>query len=384
MASAYYAIQKVTGLQARDNVDSFCRILTVVSSGLAFAFSVTALFVLSAELGLSLGMALAISASFGLSTMALTYAEHVNNHILLLGVTSLLMLGLFRWLQEPNAGRPATWRLIWIGCLVGMGYAIDLGVGPPLVAATGLLVAYRTRALGALAAFVCGMAPWLVLHHVVNFMVGGTLGPANANAAYFDWPGCSFTPQNTDRRVAPYQHRQLCPLRQFALFGKPRLPGTQSSALLTLPALVLLIRRRSNEMPLIVYSFVLGALTWLMYAVNSTNSSGQCCSIRWFLPLLGAGIFRCRRGSARTSRMASLISCFERLGGLVGHANVRAGALDAAHGSLLLANSGSGLRQSPGSDHFSQSQPTGRRRNPCPNVCAADKSCLSAGTLKIA
>ena len=28
-----------------------------------------------------------------------------------------------------------------------------------------------------------------------------------------------------------------------------------------------------------------------MYGVNSTNSSGQCCSIRWFLPLLAPGFF---------------------------------------------------------------------------------------------
>src|SRR5262249_13832376 len=27
------------------------------------------------------------------------------------------------------------------------------------------------------------------------------------------------------------------------------------------------------------------------YAINSTNSSGQCCSIRWFLPLLAPGYF---------------------------------------------------------------------------------------------
>ena len=26
--------------------------------------------------------------------------------------------------------------------------------------------------------------------------------------------------------------------------------------------------------------------TWLLYALTSSNSSGQCCSIRWFVPLL--------------------------------------------------------------------------------------------------
>jgi hypothetical protein len=30
---------------------------------------------------------------------------------------------------------------------------------------------------------------------------------------------------------------------------------------------------------------------WLAYAINSDNSSGECCSIRWFVPLLAPGYF---------------------------------------------------------------------------------------------
>ena len=78
----------------------------------------------------------------------------------------------------------------------GVGYAIDLGVGPALIAAVGLLVIYQTRSIGAVTALVGGMLPIMLVHHGVNFAVGGTLGPANANAAYFNWPGCSFNSQN--------------------------------------------------------------------------------------------------------------------------------------------------------------------------------------------
>src|SRR2546430_1892919 len=30
---------------------------------------------------------------------------------------------------------------------------------------------------------------------------------------------------------------------------------------------------------------------WLLYAATSTNSSGACCSVRWFVPLLAPGYY---------------------------------------------------------------------------------------------
>ncbi|CAN5588713.1 hypothetical protein BH10PLA2_BH10PLA2_14680 [soil metagenome] len=286
MGLIYYVTKQLTGLIASERVDVFCRWLTVVSSGLAYAVSVAAFFVLFQEVGLTQSLSLVVSASFGLSTMALTYSEHVNNHILFLGVSSVLMLELFRWCKSIQDGIQDRWRLCWIGCLIGAGYTIDLGVGPPLIAAAGLLIIYQTRSLPSLASFAAGMLPLLVLHHAVNYWVGGSLAPANANPAYFDWPGCSFNSQNM---TGGWHHTSFGKFVLYAaalLFGKRGFIGHNLPLFLLFPAAVLLIRECSRFRPLVVFGLVWSTLTWLIYAVNSTNSSGQCCSIRWFLPLL--------------------------------------------------------------------------------------------------
>src|SRR5438477_113517 len=67
------------------------------------------------RIGGALGLArvprLALTASFGLCTVALPYAAHVNNHALLLGVTAALMLGLVRLADARAAGR-VPWGLL--------------------------------------------------------------------------------------------------------------------------------------------------------------------------------------------------------------------------------------------------------------------------------
>lgn len=291
MALEYLALQKATGLHAASQVDQFCRALTILTSGVSYALAVTAMFVLFQELGLELLLALIASASFGFSTMALTYAEYVNNHSVFLAVSALLMLALFRWSQQIASGDPGIFRLCWIGCLVGGGYAIDLGVGPALIASTGLLVLSRTRSIPGLAAFAGGMMPWLLLHHSVNYLVGGTLAPANANAAYFQWPGCSFNAQNM---TGGWHHAGIGDFIVYALsllFGKRGFVGHNLPLFMAFPAAWLLLRERGRETRLVLFAVAWSLLTWLMYAVNSTNSSGQCCSIRWFLPLLAPGFF---------------------------------------------------------------------------------------------
>ncbi len=289
MGLVYYLAQQVTGLVARDRVDVFCLLLTISTSGMAYAVAVAAMFLLFQEIGLSRSLVWAATASFGLSTMALAYAEHVNNHSLFLGVAALLMLELLRWSREIAAGHPNLLRLCWIGSLAGAGYAIDLGVGPALIVSIGLLVLLQTRSIVALTALVAGMLPVLILHHAVNFAVGGTLGPANANPAYFNWPGCSFNSQNM---TGGWHHSSFGNFLLYAmslLFGKRGFIGHNLPLFLLFPGAVYLLWERICELPLVGFALLWSVLTWGMYAVNSTNSSGQCCSIRWFLPMLAPG-----------------------------------------------------------------------------------------------
>src|SRR5262249_42037544 len=132
-------------------------------------------------------------ASLAVGSMALPYARHVNNHIFLLAVACGITLQLTRLAVESREGHVPRHRLWVLGTLAGLGYSIDLGVGPALFVAVLAVVGWRCRTLTAVLQFVLFGIPWLLLHHAVNYSVGGTFQPANAVPEYFRWPGCPFT-----------------------------------------------------------------------------------------------------------------------------------------------------------------------------------------------
>src|SRR5262249_48755055 len=49
--------------------------------------------------------------------------------------------------------------------------------------------------------------------------------------------------------------------------------------------------RRGREWPEVLFCGLWAGGTWLLYAINSNNASGACCSIRWFVPLLAPGYY---------------------------------------------------------------------------------------------
>jgi hypothetical protein len=291
LAGVYQVLQTGTGLTARNQPGTFCYWLTLFSSGLAYVAATWCIFQLSAALRLSLSFRLLLTASFALTSVALPYVRHVNNHSLLLGVTAALMLGLVR-LAETEKHGPVTWlRLCGIGALAGLGYAIDLGAGPVLLVCTFAVVAFRCRRLSAVV--LCGLAalPWLVLHHAVNYATGGTFKPANAVPEYFQWPGCGFTPENL---TGSWHHASFGDFLLYAaglLVGKRGFLGHNLVLFLALPALVFLLRRRIAEVPELLFAAACCGGIWLAYALTSTNSSGLCCSIRWFVPFLAPGYY---------------------------------------------------------------------------------------------
>ncbi|HEX9767586.1 MAG TPA: hypothetical protein VGA50_00310, partial [Kiloniellales bacterium] len=291
MAGVYQGLQWTTGLRARERPDRFCYWMTLGSSGLAYVIAVWSIFQFGVPLRLPLALRLALTASFGLATVALTYTRHVNNHILLLGVATLLLLGL-TWLgHDSRAGRVPWPRLLGLGTLAGLGYTIDLGAGPVLLACTMGVVAYRTRRLRPLAAFVLMALPWLALHHAANYAVGGTFRPANSVPQYLQWPGSPFTPQNM---TGTWNHPTIGQFITYAaalLVGKRGFLGHNLPLFLALPGIVALLRWRTPELPEILYAACWSGGTWLAYALLSTNYSGVSASIRWFVPLLAPGYY---------------------------------------------------------------------------------------------
>jgi hypothetical protein len=135
---------------------------------------------------------------------------------------------------------------------------------------------------------VCGagVLPFFLLHHAVNYAIGGTWRPANAVAAYFDYPGSVFS---AETMTGAWHHASAGSFFVYWLglmFGKRGFAGHNLALFLCLPGVVRLVRRRVAELPevLLAAAWIVG--TWLLYAAASNNSGGECCSIRWFVPLL--------------------------------------------------------------------------------------------------
>jgi hypothetical protein len=274
-------------------------VLTVTTSGLAYVVAVWCIYQLGRPLRLPLSLRLILTASFALATVALPYTRHVNNHILLLGVAAALMLGLANWqlaignlqLAIPRSYPVPLFRQAGLGTLAGLGYTIDLGAGPVLLVCTLALVIYHCRRVGPVAVFALAALPWLVLHHAVNYAVGGTFKPANTVPEYFDWPGCTFNAQNL---TGGWQHNSIGHFLKYAaalLVGKRGFLGHNLALFLMLPGFMVLLWRRTPELPEVLFAGCGCGGTWLVYALNSNNYSGLCCSIRWFVPLLAPGYY---------------------------------------------------------------------------------------------
>jgi hypothetical protein len=297
LAGCYAMWQKLTGETARERCDEFCYWLTLLSSGTAYAITVVAMFALGGALRLRLPDQLLLTGSFGLATVVPVYSRHVNDHILFLCVASLLILNLVR-LAQATTDEPPTWKRRWhrllaLGSLAGLGYTIDLGSGPLLLVAAFAAVAYRLRGrLAGLAIFLSAALPWIILHQVLNYAIGGRLTPFASAAEYFDWPGSPFRRETLTgfwnhaswRGFAFYLAALLVdPGRGFLLHNLPLLP--------LIPGMITRLRHRPSEWPeLAAMAFWAGG-TCLLYGALSVNFSGDCCSIRWFVPLTAPGYF---------------------------------------------------------------------------------------------
>lgn len=285
MAALYQLLQWITGLTASVHPQAFCYLMTVFSSGAAYVAAVAGIYHLAKTLQLSMLLRLAVTVSFALGTLALIYVRYVNNHILLLGVAILLLTCHVRL---TNVGTARLRTLLSLGTLAGFAYTIDLGVGPPLWLGSLMLAAWRTRSLKAVAVITFAALPWLAAHHGVNYATGGTFKPANAVPEYLAWPRSPFQTNLTGQ----WNHNDLGQFASYALqlqIGKKGFLGHNLPLLLALPAGCYLLRKKITYWPEVLYCLGVSGGVWLVYAAGSTNYAGACCSIRWFVPLIGLG-----------------------------------------------------------------------------------------------
>ena len=104
---------------------------------------------------------------------------------------------LFLVLLKCNAEGWTVWRMLGIGSLLGIGYTIDLGAGPMLCLTIGVMLILEPAGRRLLPLAILAGLPWFLLHHVVNYRIGGTFMPGRRRAGvYFcvAGSGCSMHP----------------------------------------------------------------------------------------------------------------------------------------------------------------------------------------------
>jgi hypothetical protein len=285
LAAIYQVAQWVTGLKAAADPGAFCYTMTLFSSGVAYLVAVLSVARLAVLTGLSSPMRSPLTSSFAFGTIALTYARAVNDHVFLLAVFGVLFVAL---VSGGSRGRASTWNLAAIGTCLGIGYSIDLGIAPVLVAGVLGYLGWTLRPLTRLTIVVIAALPWVALHHGLTYMIGGTLRPLGAVAEYMTtWPGSPFTVHNLTG--VGWAHSSLAGflVYAFGLLVGPKGFLVHNPVLFFVgPALAFSWRDLRHDRGLVWCAIGLITGTWLMYAATSNNYAGETVSIRWFVPLL--------------------------------------------------------------------------------------------------
>jgi len=285
MAAVYKGLELITGIKAADSPALFCYLLTLFFSGVAYVISVCCIKAMFLALDLNYLPRLLLPYSFALATVALPYTRHVNNHILLLAVFSAAMLVAVQYTQT-SADSLLSWHIPILGTLAGIGYTIDLGAGPIFVLSIAGFLGFQSRSAKAVIIMLAAAFPWFLLHHALNYMIGGTFKPANSVAEYFLWPGSPFNAQNL---TGGWAHKNIWNFLRYALamlFMKKGFICHNPALFACIPGIYILLRNKETKTALVYSSVALISGTWLIYAATSINYSGLCCSIRWFVPLL--------------------------------------------------------------------------------------------------
>jgi hypothetical protein len=285
LAGVYKLYLKFGGATATQRIDLFCRLCTWASSGLAFVLIAFGLLSMGKALNLSPGLRFGFASAFSFATIVPGYVGYVNSHILQLAAATWLFVGV---LQFQKAFK-VRW-LLFIGTMMGVAYACDASAGPTLCLTTTIGLSIMTGRLFTAIIVISAAMPWLIAHHTFNYLIGGTIAPANANLQYLLWPGSPFNASNITGRWA---HESIY---SFSTYLADLLVGKQGFLFNNLPAMLaafwalpLLLTAKKNKV-------VLGmAMNWaimtvLLAAFTSSNRSGQCLSVRWFLPLLASAM----------------------------------------------------------------------------------------------
>ena len=128
LAAEYWLVQRTTGLVVRDRADRVIYLLTLFSAGVSFVAATAVMFVLAYRKTRTEGIAAGLALTFAFATCAAAYSRHVNAHIMLLAVLTMLMWQFDRAVHQRGDGGSA-WTALTSGTLAGLAYRSRLGAG---------------------------------------------------------------------------------------------------------------------------------------------------------------------------------------------------------------------------------------------------------------
>lgn len=286
LAGLYKGWLSFNGPAARERPDLYCWFLTVMTSGMAYLVTICAVRRISTLIGLDARTVFLLTTAVAFGSVAGAYSRHVNSHIWFLGAAAVLCLGLARANDQfAWSGWPAI-----VGTAAGFGYTCDLGIGPPLLLCLIPFCILAYRRWQPVVVVGVAMLPWVLAHHALNHMIGGTLLPANMVAEYLQWPGSPFT----DRvMTGGWKHNA----GWLVVYAIDLVVGKKGILLHNVPlwiipgGAILLGLYRPQYRLTAVFVSSWSVLAVMVYAATSTNYGGQCCAVRWFVPLVAPGFW---------------------------------------------------------------------------------------------
>ncbi len=197
----------------------FCRVMNFLAGALPLALGAAAVWILSWRLAGQPKQAVWLFIAGVFSGLPVAYSRFANNHIVVWAAVAWLFLmldGLSRGNRQSFFGKH-----VFAGVCLGVSYATDSGLGPGLFVATLVWTLQNPKDLvKRWVSLFLGAIPFLFSHHLLGYHIAGTLGPMNANPAFFQWPGCPFTPESL---TGGFKHPHLgkfCLYCGDMLFGK--------------------------------------------------------------------------------------------------------------------------------------------------------------------
>lgn len=299
LASWYLVLQRTVGLSAAEHADWFCYVMTLASSGVALVLFILAGTSVTGQVLGESRRGLALFTCVALGGCAMAYFRTVNAHGQALGLLMAAIWALTRWCETIRvrdgcpSPRPRLGLSLILGGLCGALYATDVAVGGLFMLCIAPLILWHCvrRDLWTIAIVGLAACPAMAAHHWLNYEIGGTFRPANSVPEHLQWAGSPFT---ADRMTGRWNHPHQA---KAALYAAELLIGKKGFLLLNLPLMFAvcgvprLLKDRGPHRAEVLSLSVFCVLVWLLFACLSVNHSGQCASIRWFVPLIAPGTF---------------------------------------------------------------------------------------------